>query len=199
MRVGSGIAKWLKVGTGVAGLAALVGAVVGEYERRRKVKWVLNRRGRLASREGDLTADRRDRARASRVAVGPVTDLPTLLREATPRLREGTYVFVSLGEAAAQAVAHETVMQLRETEHVTCVLPQPRADALGCDYDYVAAWITLEVKSSLAAVGLTAVVASRLAGAGISCNVVAGYHHDHLFVPVARAEEAVALLDSLSA
>ena len=58
--------------------------------------------------------------------------------------------------------------------------------------------ITLRVRSRLDAVGLTAVVSSQLAKAGISCNVVAGYFHDHLFVPVERAAEALELLHQVS-
>ena len=58
--------------------------------------------------------------------------------------------------------------------------------------------VTLRVHSSLAAVGLTAAVATALTGVGISCNVVAGYFHDHLFVPVDRGQEAVEVLSSLA-
>lgn len=62
----------------------------------------------------------------------------------------------------------------------------------------MAGWITLRVHSALEAVGLTAAVAQELATAGLSCNVVAGFHHDHLFVPHGRAQEAVALLEDLA-
>ena len=61
------------------------------------------------------------------------------------------------------------------------------------------AWITLRAHSDLAAVGLTAAFARALGDAGISCNVVAGVHHDHLFVPVARAADAMAALQALQA
>ncbi|MNG35746.1 hypothetical protein D3C84_1225580 [compost metagenome] len=63
----------------------------------------------------------------------------------------------------------------------------------------MAAWITLQVHSSLAAVGLTAAFASALGQANISCNVIAGYHHDHLFVAQADAERALAVLRQLAA
>jgi hypothetical protein len=62
----------------------------------------------------------------------------------------------------------------------------------------VAGWITLRVTSALDAVGLTAAVAGELAQAGLSCNVIAGYHHDHLFVPYDRAPSAVAVLEALA-
>jgi hypothetical protein len=55
------------------------------------------------------------------------------------------------------------------------------------------------VHSSLEAVGLTAAVAGALTAAGISANVVAAFHHDHVFVPADRAEAAMAQLDLLRA
>ena len=88
---------------------------------------------------------------------------------------------------------------MQEAEGLTLVLPRETADAHGLSYDYVAAWITLQVHSSLAAVGLTASFSAALAQAGISCNVVAGFHHDHLFVPSERAERALSTLRALAA
>jgi hypothetical protein len=69
---------------------------------------------------------------------------------------------------------------------------------MGLQFEFEAAMITLQVHSALDAVGLTAAVSSALADAGIACNVVAGYHHDHLFVPYERGEEAVAILTALA-
>jgi hypothetical protein len=71
------------------------------------------------------------------------------------------------------------------------------ADRLGLPYDYVAGWITLRVHSSLHAVGLTAAVAAEVARAGLSCNVVAGFYHDHLFVPRDRAAQVLLLLNQM--
>jgi len=79
------------------------------------------------------------------------------------------------------------------------ILPEADARALGWPILFSAAWITLTVHSDLQSVGLTAAVSAALAEAQISCNVVAGVHHDHLFVPVARGEEAVAVLKRLMA
>ena len=61
------------------------------------------------------------------------------------------------------------------------------------------AWLTLGVSSPLEAVGLTAAVATVLAGQDIACNVLAGLRHDHLIVPVDLADDAVAALRGLSA
>ena len=78
------------------------------------------------------------------------------------------------------------------------ILERQQAERLGLGFDYVAAWITLTVHSALDAVGLTAAFASALGDAGISCNVVAGYYHDHLFVGRADAQRAMGVLHKLA-
>ena len=92
-----------------------------------------------------------------------------------------------------------TLMLFREEEGTTCVLPPEAARALGCPDAPVFRRITLGVLSSLEAVGLTAAVATALTAAGISANVVAAFHHDHVFVPADRAADAMACLTRLSA
>ena len=109
-----------------------------------------------------------------------------------PQLHSGEYVFTTVAEGVPLGVA--PVVTLVEPEGLTLVLTREDADSAGLAYDYVAAWITLLVETTLDQVGVTAAFAATLAEAGISCNVVAGYHHDHLFVPHDRADEAVALL-----
>jgi uncharacterized protein len=118
-------------------------------------------------------------------------DLDRLLATMEPELQPGRYVFTTVGEVPVDC---DPVALVREAEGMTLVLEQEEADGLGLPYDYVAAMISLRVHSALDAVGLTAAVATVLAGAGMSCNVVAGYYHDHLFVPYERGEEAVELL-----
>ena len=83
---------------------------------------------------------------------------------------------------------------MREAEGTTVVVAEAQAIARGWPVTFRSAWITLRVHSDLAAVGLTAAFARALGDAGISCNVVAGVHHDHLFVPVARADDAMRAL-----
>jgi len=122
--------------------------------------------------------------------MGAERDLDRLLRAMDPVRRPGEFVFVSRREP----VPLPAVATVVEDEGISYVLARADADERGFAYDFVAAWITLMVHSALDAVGLTAAVAGALAEAGISCNVIAGAHHDHLLVPADRAEEALAVL-----
>jgi hypothetical protein len=122
-------------------------------------------------------------------------DLSRLLAAIEPVRRPGEWVFVSL--PPGQVV--QSAASITEEEGISHVLDRSDADEYGFAYDFVAAWITLQVHSALDAVGLTAVVAGALAAAGISCNVLAGAYHDHLLVPVERADEAIGVLGALAA
>ncbi|SNS70753.1 hypothetical protein SAMN04488107_3506 [Geodermatophilus saharensis] len=124
-------------------------------------------------------------------------DLDRLLSGMAPRRAPGTYVFTTVpGSEVPDGLT--PVATVREDEGLTLVLPREEADRVGLCYDYVAARITLLVHSDLAAVGLTAAVSTALADAGISCNVLAGYHHDHLFVPADEADRALTVLGGLT-
>lgn len=133
-------------------------------------------------------------------AAGPLaaaeTDLAKMLATLQVDVRDGEYVFVSAPhwDALPRELAQATIV---EAEGPTCVLRREHADERGLDYDFVAAWLSLRVRSALQAVGLTAAVAQALAARGIACNVLAGYHHDHLLVPAARREDALAALLAL--
>jgi hypothetical protein len=117
----------------------------------------------------------------------PVSELSAMLAGMAPALDARAWYFVvTQGEAPADAFA-----LIREEEGTTAILPGERAGA-------PFARITLTVHSALEGVGLTAAVSGALAEAGIACNVVAGFHHDHLFVPWERREEALAILQRLS-
>ncbi len=122
------------------------------------------------------------------------TDLARLLATMAPQVRPGRFVFVSV-EGSVDAEALATVV---EPEGLSVVLRAEDADRLGLTYDFVAAWITLRVHSALEAVGLTAAVSTALTDAGISCNVVAGFHHDHLLVPAEYVEDALSALARLA-
>ena len=124
-------------------------------------------------------------------------ELRRLLAGMRPRLAEGSWVVTSVENRTVPAGVRPFAT-VDEEEGLTLVLRRAEADAAGLPYEFVAALITLEVHSDLAAVGLTAAVSTRLADAGISCNVLAGFFHDHLLVPWERADEAVELLRGLA-
>jgi len=126
------------------------------------------------------------------------TSLATLLRSMSPQLNAGEYVFCTLRDGQLPA-GLEIIGSFREQEGLTVILKRSHAERAGFSFDYVAAWITLNVHSALEAVGLTAAFATALGQAGISCNVIAGYYHDHLFVGQADAERAMQVLRDLAA
>ena len=125
----------------------------------------------------------------------PKPELAALLRHLEPHRRPGQFVFCTVPQAPACV---EPMATVREDEGLTVVVEKDVADGAGLEYDFVAAMITLGVGSPLDAVGLTAAVSAVLADAGISCNVMAGHFHDHLFVPVDRAEDTLELLHQVS-
>jgi hypothetical protein len=122
---------------------------------------------------------------------GPVGDLAGMLAGMAPVMldQHGWVFFKDDGDP----VFGEPFAIINEAEGRTLILPADPTD----DPPFFAR-ITLMVHSALDGVGLTAAVAGALAERGIACNVVAGFHHDYLFVPWARREEAMEALASLS-
>lgn len=129
--------------------------------------------------------------------TSPETDLKKLLASLEPTLNPGQYVFCTVRQIPPIDPA-QMVMSFKEVEGTTIVLEKRTADQLNLSYTYIAAWITLCVHSSLQAVGLTAAFSNALSKHGISCNVVAAYHHDHIFVDQHDAETALTVLRNLS-
>ena len=123
-----------------------------------------------------------------------ITDLKTLLREMRPDLRAGEYVYCSVPADAPGWLSLKPMGFFREDEGLTLIVEKTQADKAGLSYGPVMRCITLTVHSALEAVGLTAAVAVALTRHGISANVVAAYHHDHIFVPADDAERALAAL-----
>lgn len=127
----------------------------------------------------------------------PVSDLSELIRDLSPVHVPGEYAFVSVNSYADLRSA-KALATVWEHEGLSAVLELGEAQALGVEILFEAAWITLEVNSALDAVGLTGAFANALAEAGLSCNVVAGAMHDHLFVPLNDVERALDVLRALS-
>jgi hypothetical protein len=130
----------------------------------------------------------------STMPTTPISDLATLLATMQPELNPGVWAWCALPAGVEAAGA---VVTVREDEGTTAVVAEAAALERGWPVVFRSAWITLRVHSDLAAVGLTAAFARALGDAGIACNVVAGVHHDHLFVPVERADDAMAALAAL--
>jgi len=120
-----------------------------------------------------------------------------LVRGMTPKLNSGEFVFSTIKDTS-KINREETICEFKETEGTTIIIRREKADKLNLSYDFVAAWITLKIHSSLKAVGLTALFSGELTKHNISCNVIAGYYHDHIFVDIKDSEKAVQVLTSLS-
>jgi hypothetical protein len=132
--------------------------------------------------------------------VTGIVDLDILLQNMEPQLLESEFVFVSSPSLTlADIQALQAKASFQEAEGLSLVLERAVADSRGLSYSGVFRCISLTVHSSLEAVGLTAAFATALAEKGISANVVAATHHDHLFVPQADADRAMAALLALSA
>jgi len=127
------------------------------------------------------------------------TDLKTLLASMTPELLDDTYVFATLAPGVPRPEGLEPVMVFREREGTTLIVTEAAAKAAGLAASFRCRMITLNIHSSLEAVGFLAAITARLAGASMGVNPVSAFYHDHLFVPAERAEEAMGLLRQLVA
>ncbi len=120
-----------------------------------------------------------------------------LIKNLKPVLHEGEYVFCQVQDMAAYKDI-PLVGSFREEEGITLIMDKKSADRLGLEYYYIGAWITLQVNSSLTSIGLTAAVSDVLAKNKITCNMIAGFHHDHVFVDHVKADLAIQVLRQLS-
>ncbi|WP_404362669.1 ACT domain-containing protein [Marinobacter sp.] len=125
--------------------------------------------------------------------------LQDLIRQLSPKLDSTTYVYCTVANAKYGELERlKPIASIAELEGLTLVIPLEQAKAEGLDYYRIFCRITLEGHSSLEALGLTSVVTSLLAERGITTNVIAGFYHDHMFVPSDRADEAMAALKELA-
>ena len=125
------------------------------------------------------------------------SDLNKLIKGLSPKLNDGEYVFTSIKNIELLNTS-DAICTFKEKEGFTLILERSRADQLGLRYNFIASWITLEVHSSLNAVGLTSLFTTELADNAISCNVIAGYYHDHIFVSTKDSLKTLEILNHLS-
>ncbi len=126
------------------------------------------------------------------------TDLARLLAGMNPRLDDAVYVFATLRAESPEPAGLAPLMRFAEAEGTTLVLPRAEASRAGLGFIFPCRRIVLEIHSSLEAVGFLAAILPRLAAAGIGVNPVSAFHHDHLFVPEGRADDAMAILDAMA-
>ncbi len=123
-------------------------------------------------------------------------NLKNIVKNLKFELNEGEYVFCS--DKDGDFDLKDALFTFNEKEGLTVVFKKEKADMLCLSYSYIASWITLSVHSSLNAVGLTALFSSALAKNGISCNVVAAYYHDHIFVSKGDCARSMEILNNIS-
>jgi len=116
----------------------------------------------------------------------------------TPVLQPGVFVFVTTDDAALVAsLFPKAISAFREEEGMSMLIPVELAEKSMLNVDHPMRCITLNVFSSLEGVGLTAAVSTALGDSGIPCNMVAAFHHDHIFVPSEMSGQAMEILLSL--
>jgi uncharacterized protein len=125
-------------------------------------------------------------------------DLDKLVKNMQPELRTGDYIFSSIDEEKVKSKRLNPVCTFIEREGLSVILRRKEADKNAIPYNYVFRMITLNIHSSLDAVGFLAKITNALAENNISVNPVSAFYHDHLFVPAADARKTMMLLEQLS-
>ena len=123
-------------------------------------------------------------------------NLATLLSAMSCILHNDIFVFSTLSDETVPEGLNE-VMRFREAEGTSLILAEKTARAHGLDYEYRCRMITLNVHSSLDAVGFIAKIATALAAADMGVNRFLLFFHDHLFVPAGREGDALRIIEKL--
>lgn len=127
-----------------------------------------------------------------------IKDLDKLLKGMKPGLVSKEFVFSTISESQFNRLKLNPLLIFKETEGITVIIERKIAEKNSLPYSNVWKLITLTIHSDLSAVGFLARITDKLAKAGISVNVVSACYHDHLFVPVEKADETIEILKKLS-
>ena len=111
-------------------------------------------------------------------------------------LNKGEYVFCSIIDINKISI-NNIICSFKESEGYSIIIPKEEAIKNNLQFYFVSAWITLEIDSTLESVGITSAFSKKLTKAGISCNVIAAYHHDHIFVPYLDKHKAMKILSDM--
>lgn len=125
-------------------------------------------------------------------------DLTQLIKNMNPELRDGEFVFASLDRKDVKSKGLNPVFTFIEDEGLSLIIRQMDAEINNIPYDSVFKMITLNIHSSLNAVGFFAVILNELAKQNISVNPVSAFYHDHLFIPKEKAETAMVVLRKIT-
>ncbi len=125
-------------------------------------------------------------------------NLQALFKTLTTTLDDGVYVFITLPSSDQVPADIKPRMRFEEAEGTTLIMLKPEAEALGLAYEFPCRMITLNVHSSLEAVGFIAYIATQLAKHDMGVNPVSGFYHDHCFVPDGRENDALEILADIA-
>lgn len=130
---------------------------------------------------------------------GGEKNLSTLLRTMQPVLLDGTWSFVTVPTGKSAPAGLNPLMTCREPEGLTMLLDEKDLAKSGLPHAFFCKGISLNVNSSLYAIGFLAAISDALAKQAMSINIVSAFNRDYVFVPAARAQEAVEVLKKLAA
>lgn len=125
------------------------------------------------------------------------TNLDELIRSLSAELVEGLFVFVTI-PTGRRTENLKPRMVFEEAEGTTLIMLKSEAESHSLSYEFPCRMITLNIHSSLEAVGFIARIASELAKYDMGVNPVSGFFHDHLFVPDGREHQAMDILQKLA-
>lgn len=133
-----------------------------------------------------------------KIKMKTIKNINEIIKKLNPKLNKGEYVFCSVNNLK-KFNFKKIIGTFKEKKGLSIIIEKEEAVNLSLSYSFIAAWITLKVNSSLESVGLTAAFSNALSNNGISCNVISGYYHDHIFVNINDKDKAMNILKNLSA